>query len=319
MRKLCLAAFAASVWFTYGVFFTGDLVSGDNITQYYQTTQILDRHRFTFATEDVNTILQAHDFGLNTRFGVNRDGTHTPVYGFGQSLLTLPLFAALRFAKAAAHLPQPADMTLWALNWPVFGVLCVLLIVGACDLAGARSPGWLTLIPVAAAFSSSLWTFSTIPYNVLGETLCVLAAIDLCLWLSAGRGTDRAASLAAAGLALALTFGVAIRPFMASVIPAFILWFGLSQLRSTAAPLRKRRTAAAFALTLLVGAAVLAGINSYLFGSPLRSAYHDLGDVINFRGSWVVGITGTFLSPLKSPLYFFPMVVSLPATVAFLV
>ena len=39
---------------------------------------------------------------------------------------------------------------------------------------------------------------------------------------------------------------------------------------------------------------------------------------MNFDGSWIVGAAGTFLSPLKSPLAFFPLVILLPVALAVL-
>ena len=49
MRRLWLPVFVASVLLTYSVFVTGEIVSGDNIVQYYQTAQIADRHGLCFS------------------------------------------------------------------------------------------------------------------------------------------------------------------------------------------------------------------------------------------------------------------------------
>lgn len=318
-RRLWSCALAASLLVTYGVFFTGDTVSGDNIVQYYQTVQMVDRHRITFSTGEVSAILREHDWGLGTRFGLNRDGTtYSAVYGVGQPLMTLPLFVAARSIRHALHLTQPADMTLWCLNWLVFAVLCVLLIMWACDRLGLPR-AWKALVTFAAAFASPIWMYSGVPINLVGEMLVTLAAIDLCLWLDASRGESRGATLAvAAALPAVLTFGMAVRPFMATALPAFVAWFAVSTWRSTEASDVRQHAIAAFTAVLLVGVAATAGFNAYYFGSPTTSAYHELGGVMNFRGAWLYGFTGTFLSPLKSPLYFFPLVVLFPVTLAIL-
>ena len=315
MRRYALCVFVASLFVAYGTFFTGDIVSGDNIVQYYQTIQIADRHRLSFPMEDVVAILHSYDWGLNTRFGVNRDRTrYTQVHGVGQSLLTLPLLVGMRFVKHAFHLTIPTDMTLWCLNWPVFAVLCVMLTLGMCRLAGVPGVVWPTLITFAAAFSSPIWMFSNLPFNVVGEMLVIAAAIDLCLLLSVDRlgAGDARDSIAAAALAALLTFGVAVRPFLASAIPPFAGWFLYSILKSPQASAKKRRTLTVFTVVFLAGCAALAAFNTYYFGSPLTSPYHDLGTAMNFDGPWSIGVSGTFLSPLKSPLYFFPLAALLP-------
>jgi hypothetical protein len=321
MRRYALGIFVASVSLAYGVFFTGAIVSGDNIVQYQQTIQIADHHRVSFSTKDVAAILQAYDWGLNTRFGVNADRTtFTQVHGIGQPLLSLPLFVALRFVRDTVGLPRPADMTLWCLNWPVFTVLCVMLTLGMCRLAGVPGVGWTTLITFAAAFSSPIWTYSSVPYNVVGEVLVIAAAIDLCLLFDSAHlvASDRRYP-AAAALGALLILGVTIRPFFASAIPAFIGWFLYSLRRSTVPAGAKWRAVAAFTLVFLAGCTAVAAFNVHYFGSPLSSAYHDLGRVMNFDGPWLAGFTVTFLSPLKSPLYFFPVVALAPVALAVLV
>ena len=322
MRRLALCIFAASLLGAYGAFFTGNIVSGDNIIQDYQTVQIADRHRVSFSVDQVATILHSYDWGLNTRFGVNRDRTtYTQVHGVGQSLLTLPLFVGMRSVKHALHLAIPADMTLWCMNWPVFAVLCVMATLGMCSLAGAPGVVWPTLITFAAAFSSPIWMFSTIPHNVVGEMLVIAAAIDLCLLLDVDHlGADGTRdSIAAAALAVLLVFGVVVRPFFASAIPAFAGWFLYSILNSPLSSEKKRRTLTVFAVVFFLGGTGLAAFNTYYLGSLWTSPYHDLGNIMNFDGSWTVGFSGTFLSPLKSPLYFFPLVVLLPVTLSVLV
>jgi hypothetical protein len=321
MRRYALGTFVACVFLAYGVFFTGAIVSGDNIVQYHQTIQIADHHRVSFSTADVAAILQTYDWGLNTRFGVNADRTtFTQVHGIGQPVLSLPLFLALRSVRHAVALARPTDMTLWCLNWPVFTVLCVMLTLGTCRLAGVTGVGWTTLITFAAAFSSPIWTYSSVPYNVVGEVLVIAAAIDLCLLFDSGRLAERGTRYpAAATLAALLIFGVTIRPFFASAIPAFMGWFLYSVQRSTVPTGKKWGAVAAFTLVFMAGCSAVAAFNVHYFGSPLSSAYHDLGRVMNFDGPWLVGFTGTFLSPLKSPLYFFPVVALLPVALSVLV
>jgi hypothetical protein len=234
--------------------------------------------------------------------------------------MALPLYVIARSLKAAAHLTQPADMTLWCLNWLAFAVLGVLLIVGACQVLGLPGAAWKTLIIFGAAFASPVWMYSSIPYNVVGEMLIILAAIDLCLWLDADRSlSGPTACVTAAALAAVLTFGIAVRPFFASAIPAFVGWFLQSQWRSARPTTNSRGVITAFMVVFVLGTAALAGFNAYFFGSPLTSAYHDLTGVMNFRGSWLVGLAGTFLSPLKSPLYFFPLLILLPIALAVLI
>jgi hypothetical protein len=321
MRRAALYVFVASMLVAYGTFFTGDIVSGDNIIQYCQTVQIVDRHRLSFSTEDVAAILRTYDFGLNTRFGVNRDRiNYSQVHGIGQSLMTVPLFVGLRAVRRAWHAATPRDITLWSLNWPVFALLGVMLTLGMCRLARVPGVVWPTLITVAAAFASPIWMFSNLPFNVVGEVLVILAAIDLCLVLEAERfGAGVARDSAVAALAALLTFGVVVRPFFGTAIPAFAGWFFYALWRSAWPRAEKRRTLTVFSAVLVCGAVALAAFNAYFFGSPLRSPYHDLAGVMNFESPWSVGVSGTFLSPLKSPLYFFPVVALLPVALGVLV
>ena len=173
--------------------------------------------------------------------------------------MAVPLYVVARSLKQAAHLTRPSEMTLWCLNWLVFAVINVLLILAACHLTGIRSAPWRVLITFGAAFASPIWLYSNIPYNVVGEMLIILAAIDLCLWLdSEERDSGRSVYLAAA-LAAVLTFGIAVRPFLASAMPAFLAWFLYSQWKSAAPPAKKRRVVAAFSVVFLLGAAALAG------------------------------------------------------------
>jgi len=314
-----LAVFILAVLFTYGVFFTGHPVSGDNIVQFYQTTQILDRGRLTFRPEEASDIVRRHDWGLDTRFSLNRDGlSYSQAHGIGQPLMTLPLFAAMRLAKRILGLQRPADMTLWALNWPIFSAAAVVFVLAICRLV-KLSAEWSTLITLGAAFSSPLWMYSDAPYNVLGEVVLILAGIALCLWLDGARpGSVRQRCGAAAALALLLTFTVLVRPFAATAIPAFVAWV-LMAARSGAperSGLMDRRHVRVFLGCLLTGAAAVAVFNTYYFGSPMATAYHHLQGVMNFNGRWLEGVSGTFLSPLKSPLYFFPLSVLFPAALA---
>ena len=320
IHRAWFLAFVGSLLVTYAVFFTGELVSGDNLAQFYQTIQIVDHHRLTFTTPDVAAILRESDWGLNTRFGVNRDqATYTQVHGLGQSLLTLPLFVTLRAVRGATGLAQPTDMTLWAINWLFYAVACIALVAQACHLA-ALPRRWITLIVFSAAFASPIWMYSTLPFNVVGEVLTTLVAIGLCLWFDALTSTRRAARpVAAAALAAVLAFSVTVRPFMASALPAFVVWFAISEWQSADDARTKRRIAGAFAGVFLVGCVAVAGFNTYYFGSPVSSAYHDLGDTMNFRGSWIEGISGTFFSPLRSPFYFFPLLALLPVCLAVLI
>ncbi len=320
IHRAWFLAFVGSLLVTYAVFFTGELVSGDNLAQFYQTIQIVDHHRLTFTTPDVAAILRESDWGLNTRFGVNRDqATYTQVHGLGQSLMTLPLFLALQFARQATGRARPTDMTLWAINWLVYAVACVALVAQACRLAGLPRQ-WKTLIVLSAAFASPIWMYSTLPFNVVGEVMVTLVAITLCLWFDSPTSAGSAARpVAAAALAAVLPFSVTVRPFMASALPAFVGWFAVSEWRSTDDGQTKRRIAGTFAGVFILGCAIVAGFNTYYFGSPVSSAYHDLTETMNFRGSWIEGISGTFFSPLLSPFYYFPLVILLPVCVAVLI
>jgi hypothetical protein len=60
MRRLWLPVFVASVLLTYSVFVTGEIVSGDNIVQYYQTAQIADRHGLSFSKQEVADMTQEY-------------------------------------------------------------------------------------------------------------------------------------------------------------------------------------------------------------------------------------------------------------------
>jgi hypothetical protein len=316
-----LAICTLAILAAFSVFFTGDIVSGDNIVQFYQTLQLVDRHRVTFATEEVARILQTNDRALNNAFGVNRDGvTYSQVHGLGQSILAAPLFVTARAVRNAAGRSRPGDMTLWTSSWPLFATLFVLLTMNACRLVGVRGVTWNTLIPFAAAFASPILMFSTLPYNVLGETLVIAAAISLCLWFDSPRGGDRRANPAAiaAALALVLVFGIIVRPFFAAAVPAFAGWFAHAVYTGTLSRPRKHRVFAVFACVLSVGGAALAAYNILYFGSPLQTPYHDLSRVMTFDAPWLVGFSGTFLSPLKSPLYFFPIVILLPIALGIL-
>jgi hypothetical protein len=177
MRRLWLPVFVASALLTYGVlFYRRDCLRRPQ-RPYYQTVQIADRHRLSCSMQDVADMTRAHDWGRNTRVGVNRDQVGYPqVQGVGQPLMALPLYVVARSFKAAARLTQPSDVTLWCLNWLAFAVLGVLLIVGACQVIGLPAPHGrrASFLPQRLLLPSGCTPAS--PYNVVGEMLIILIA-----------------------------------------------------------------------------------------------------------------------------------------------
>jgi hypothetical protein len=115
-----------------------------------------------------------------------------------------------------------------------------------------------------------------------------------------------------------VAFTVVVRPFAVTAAPAFIVWLASIEGVAPGRPFLMTPTLLAFAITLFAAAVFIAGYNTFYFGAPLASAYHQLGRVINFEGSWSIGAAGSFLSPFKSPLYFFPLIISLPVTLTVL-
>jgi hypothetical protein len=87
----------------------------------------------------------------------------------------------------------------------------------------------------------------------------------------------------------------------------------LQRLRAEASV--KKTALAVFIVSLLSAGVSLALYNWSYFGSPATTAYSDR---VQFTAPWLDGFTGTFLAPLCSPLYFFPVVVLLPAALAYL-
>jgi hypothetical protein len=162
-------------------------------------------------------------------------------------------------------------------------VLGVLPVFWLCRLAGA-SEGWTTLLTFAAAFSSPIWMFSNIPYNVVGEMLVVSVAVSLCLWFERPRREPDVCrrSFVAAALGTVPTFGIVIRPFFASALPAFAGWFLWSVWRSPLSAAARGRIITILAVVVLAGCSALALLDFYLFGSPMATAYHDLSHVMTF-------------------------------------
>ena len=62
--RVFLAVFVVALLFTYAVSFSGEIISGDNIVQFYETTQIVDRARVTFTAEDVREISAGSLYGF---------------------------------------------------------------------------------------------------------------------------------------------------------------------------------------------------------------------------------------------------------------
>src|SRR3990167_3846450 len=69
-----MAVFFISLLFSYAVTFTGFIVSGDNWAQYHQTVRMLDHGRFSFSSADVRQIARENDWGVDSRFLLNKDG-----------------------------------------------------------------------------------------------------------------------------------------------------------------------------------------------------------------------------------------------------
>jgi hypothetical protein len=152
--------------------------------------------------------------------------------------------------------------------------------------------------------------------------LLIFAAIVLCVWLQAARPSDdRSTCLASAALAAVLVFALLTRIFFATAIPAFLYWFLAGAWRSApgAAQVLRQKHVRIFAIVSMAGVGVVLAMNAHYFGSMFRTAYYGLGHVINFDGPWVAGFKGVFSSPLKSPLYFFPLVIVFPMALAYLV
>ncbi len=319
-RHVFLLISLAAVLFTYAVTFVSSIVSGDNIVQYYQTAQIVDSGRLSFTTSEVTEILRRHDWGLNTRFAVNMDGnSYSQVHGLGQAALTIPSFVVLRALKRIAGATHPTDMSLWCLNWLFFSTTCVALTIAMCVLVGAPRPGWHALITFAAAFGSPVWMFSALPFNVVGETLLTLAAIVLCLLIESRRlSSVIMRSLAGAALAATLVFALFTRVFSVTALPAFIWWLAVAMWRRWPDDRIAQPEIVTAVVGLAAGSLVYGAFNVVHFGSPFATAYYGLQGVMNFDGPWIAGFTGTFLSPLKSPLYFFPLVVLFPAAISLL-
>ena len=110
----------------------------------------------------------------------------------------------------------------------------------------------LAVDPLFAAYAMQ-------PMSDVPATCWLLAAVWLALW-------DRARS-AAGGAAAGLCGGMAIltRP---ALLPAVIVLLGLTWLSQ-----RDRRKTVAFASVVLAVAAIQAGLNAYMYGSPFASGY----------------------------------------------
>jgi hypothetical protein len=113
---------------------------------------------------------------------------------------------------------------------------------------------------------------------------------------------------------------VLTRPFAATAVPAFAYWILRAGVVRRDGRLRPAPALVAFVAVLAAGTALVMGINAHEFGSPLSFGYHELMALgaMRFDAPWADGVAGTFLSPLKSPLYFFPLIVAAPFAIALL-
>ena len=313
--------FAAALFYCYLITFSGAIVSGDNIAQYFQTKQILEKHTFSFSQQEVKE-LSSNDSWIAGRFSPNTDGvTFSQWYGIGQPLMTIPIFTVLRFIKSLLHLAKPEDVTLWCMNWLFYTWLCVILIIGF--LEKSIPDYWKALFVLTVAFASPLWMYGNGIYNVMGETLITASCIYLCLLISGIQkdGIKTIGTLCGI-LSILLVWGLFTRPFFVTSLPAFIFYCHFVLFRETAKGSRRMIVPPVliFWTALILGAALFAYYNWSHFGSAFKTAYSRsiYGDLVGFNGSWRAGIMETVFKPSKCPLYFFPALIFFPAAIILL-
>jgi dolichyl-phosphate-mannose-protein mannosyltransferase len=172
-----------------------------------------------------------------------------PTYAIG-----LPALMAVAEATAGACGPYSVV--------PLFGAMCVW----CCYLLGRRISS-----PAAGACAAVLLACSpAFLFHLLAPMSDVPAAA---LWTAAllcSFGTGRRAAISA-GVCAALA--ILVRP---NLVPLAAV-IGIAFVRPAGSPARKDwKSAAWFAVAVVLAAAAVATINTKLYGSPLRSGYNDL-------------------------------------------
>lgn len=179
-----------------------------------------------------------------------------PIYSPGHPMVMALLQLIAGPAAKFAAVPLLSGVAVWAtylaglrFAGPLTGVIAALLL--------ASSPTFLfeVVSPTSDAPSTAWWALAIASLLLPGRKAAVGAGV-------------------AAGLAILTRANVA---FLAGILGAMLLWEWRGRTVSDA-----RARVLPFAAGVLPACLIIAGINWHLYGSPLRSGYGALGDVLSW-------------------------------------
>jgi hypothetical protein len=187
-------------------------------------------------------------------------------------------------ATGTATVPTypPGLPWLEALALGVAGEAAAVRAIPAAATAIALVAIWLMAVPRTGEPGAALAvvTLATLPpflYQALQPMSDVPA---LAAWLIALALAARPSGAALAGAGAATTMAILIRPNLAPLALA-VAWEAAGATASVRAGLRRR--ARPIAVAAVVGAGVVAGVQAYLYGSPLQSGYGRASELFAMR------------------------------------
>jgi hypothetical protein len=183
-----------------------------------------------------------------------------------------------------------------------FGGHCAMFLIG--PLAGGLLV-WATFLIGRRAVSDAVglgasWLVATSP-TVLSMSKAIMSDLPAAaFWALAIAALLRRSQLACLAAGLCVSIAILIRPNLLPIAAVLAAWMSWQELRT---PDRRAVRLAAFVAGVIPGCAAIAGINSWLYGSPASSGYGDLGSLFSIGN---IGINlrryAAWLTETQSPL-----------------
>lgn len=277
--RLALTLFAI-----YLLSFGGRIYSSDGWSMLAVTESFVKRGEFS--TDQMWTLFQ-------TKGLPGPDGEAFAKYGYGTSLLAVPLYTVARL------LPQVGLAQTTVLTSAIALALAGALVLLAALRLG-YAPAASTLIALLFGLATPAWVYAVEFWSEPFSLLTLLAAFYFLLCFQTTRA-PRDALFAGFALGLAIT----VRLTNAALVPLFA-WYGFAREWRTP-PVR--RGLIYFALPVCLLTLSVGAYNAVRFGNPLTSGYRlDEG----FTNPLLLGLYGLLFSPGKGLFVYVPFLAVLP-------
>ena len=274
--------------------------------------------------------------------GPGREAERFAWFGVGQALVAVPLYAAGAFlerafpevearhaATQAYGAPRSEYWRHLAVGWrnPLLGAATAALVMLASRRLGA---GRRAALVAALGYGVASFAFPQARSTLSDVQATFFLALAFERWLAlrgalresfvrdvhgepraagaigstGAAGPTGAAAVGGAALAAAVLTRVALVPVVAALATAFVI--------ELARDPRSRRTLGAFAIPVLLGAALFCVCNQVRFGSPFATGYGAGMDATFFAYPVHLGLAGLFVAPGKGLVWMAPLLLLVP-------